>query len=219
MSSVTPSDLLAEKNRQFKPFPAINTLQFQAAVSETLSEKIQTSKKTKSNLKHTLIHKNKAKPEENRKQDSRKKSYNFDSVDFFNRYYRKGWESPRDVKSGYYDGKFSRKYKTNVGSVPITEIRYRPFKLSLEKFPRRYHKFGADLNSTPVTEDNSDKNLDSMIPDFLKYAIPMEKIFPSSIISRRRMDIVLPGYSRTRSYNMQHRNDVKSRLAVTLTGT
>ena len=84
----------------------------------------------------------------------------------------------------------------------MTKIGHRPFKLSLEKFPRRYHKLGTDLNSAPVTKDNSDKDLNSMIPDFLKYAIPMEKVVPSSIISRRRMDIVLPGYSRTRSYNM-----------------
>ena len=200
--SSTPSNLPTEKHRQFKPFPAINKLQFQSPITETLSEKIKTSKRIKSNLTDTLIHKNKTKPEENPKQDSRKKSYNFDSVDFFNRYYRKGWESPQDVKSGYYNGKISRKYSTNVGSIPITKIGHRPFKLSLEKIPRRYHKLGTDLNSAPVTKDNSDKDLNSMIPDFLKYAIPMEKVVPSSIISRRRMDIVLPGYSRTRSYNM-----------------
>ena len=41
------------------------------------------------------------------------------------------------------------------------------------------------------------KRISSAIPDFLKYAIPMEKIIPSSI-SNRRMDIILPGYSRTR---------------------
>ena len=139
----------------------------------------------------------------------------FDSVDFFNRYYRKGWESPRDVKSGYYDGKINGKYNTNVGSVQMTKIGYRPFKLSLEKFPRRYHNSGTDLNSWPVTKGNSDKNLDSVIPDFLKFAIPMEKIVPSSIISQRRMDIVLPGYSRTRSYNIQHRDEVKSGRTIT----
>ena len=126
---------------------------------------------------------------------------NFDSVDFFNRYYTKGWESPRDVKSDYYGKKTNKKYNVKVGSIPLTQIGYQPFKLSLEKFPRRYHDTeSTDAKSPYGIKKSSDRKIKSSIPDFLKYAIPMEKIVPSSMISRRRMDIVLPGYSRTRSY-------------------
>ena len=126
-----------------------------------------------------------------RKLNNRQKSYNFDSVDFFNRYYKKGWESPRDVKSGYYAIKQGKKYSTKPGSIQLTQIGYKPFKLSPENFSRKNSKI----------KNSPDGKTKSSIPEFLKHAIPMERIVPSSIMSQRRMDIILPGYSRTRSYN------------------
>ena len=118
---------------------------------------------------------------------NRQKSYQFDSIDFFNRYYKHGWDSPQDVKSKY---NARNRGQWNPRKYQGTQLSY---------------KYNKNLNLSSGIKSDGNTGINRDIPDFLKYAIPMEKIIPA--MSSRRMDMalprysVLPGYSSTRYFN------------------
>ena len=194
---------------RFKPFPAINKPPFQPSSSKVSNiyngpnifssiaqpnlPTIRPNQATNANVGGITS-------------DGGPNSYNFNSADFFDRYYKKGWESPQDVKSESYGRIESNRSESKGRSVSVSRIGFKPFKLPM-KPPT--HSTGKYSRIQPSTKPNLQQNfnnrsgqsivINSEIPDFLKYAIPMEQIIPS--MSNRRMDMVLPGYSRTKYVN------------------
>ena len=77
----------------------------------------------------------------------------------------------------------------------VHHIGYEPFKLSVGELAAKDLRHPSDQHKMI--------SIDARIPDFLKYAVPMEQLIPS-MESARRMDIVLPGYSKT-TYVNQHK--------------
>ena len=210
------TNLQLDNTAKFKPFPAINKLIFSTVLPGSSSVQ-EYPIKTSDEIQHktpTIIPDKIVDIEVGSKsvKRNRQKSYQFDSIDFFNRYYKTGWDSPQDVKSKYnvrnrVPALGSETLESKRGSVPLTQVGSKPFKLH----PRKYHgtqlpyRYNKNLNLSLGIKNDRNTKINRDIPDFLKYAIPMEKITPA--MSSRRMDAflprysVLPGYSSTRYFN------------------
>merc|ERR1719230_808812 len=93
-------------------------------------------------------------------------------IDFFDRYYKQGWPEGETSDVKVAVGHKSRR---------INHFRKDPFMVSQEKLPL------ANLPS---------------VPDFLRFAIPMDQIILPPTISQRRSDIIPPtSYAQARYYD------------------